>query len=186
MVRSLLLLSFTMALAACSGAPIDEGANDGELEIVDESALSLEATPLVGHWRSKTAVDDLYATELRLDEDGTFTGQLRRGTIDGTGAACKEGGREPCIVAARGRWRLGKEDELQLRVVKNAYVSEGKTLTIAFGLSSVPRVLTLHGASGQQVLSERAGCEGVKCGSGSRCEENAGSTACVVIAPRAR
>lgn len=181
MARSLFLVALAFVVAGCSAAPA-ETEPDGEVAAVDTSALSVSSTRLVGHWRSKTAVDDLYATELRLDDDGTFEGQLRRETIEGS--ACVEGGKEACVVAAHGRWRVSVDDKLQLRVLKSGYVSEGKTVTIEYDLSTVPRTLTLRGAAGQQIFAEHYGCAQATCPTGSRCEESGSATRCVEIAPR--
>lgn len=180
MARSLYLVALSLAAAGCSAAPGEE--RDGDVAVLDTSALSASSTPLVGHWRSKTAVDDLYATELRLDDDGTFEGQLRRETIDGS--ACVEGAKDACVIAAHGRWRVSVDDKLQLRVLKSGYVSEGKRVAIEYDLSSVPRTLTLRGAAGQQIFAEHFGCAETTCPTGARCEESGGATRCVAIAPR--
>lgn len=169
-----------LALAACSGA--DRSADDDGVEIVDTSPLSLEATPLVGHWRSK---QDVYATELALADDGTFTGQLRRAVVGGPD--CDARAHDPCVVAAHGRWRLGPGGKLQLRVVAGGYVTQSTTLTMAYEFSRVPRVLTLRGDEGDQALAEHFGCDGVECAAGTQCAEgDDGAAACVAVPPRAQ
>lgn len=175
--RTLLILAAT-ALVACSGAGRDEE-RDG-VEIVDTSPLSLEATPLVGHWRSK---QDVYATELALADDGTFTGQIRRSVVGGPD--CDERAHDPCVVAAHGRWRLGPGGKLQLRALASGYIERSTTVTIDYDLSRVPRVLRLRGDDGEQAMAEHFGCDGVECSAGTRCEENDdGAASCVAVTPR--
>ncbi len=173
--RSLVFALLGLLSAGCSAA--DRGEDDG-VEIVDSSPLSLDASPLVGNWRSRR---DLYTTGLALADDGTFTGDLRRALVDGESCdgdrATKD--RAPCVVAVHGRWRLVGED-LQLRVLASGYVSAAKTVTLPIGFSRQPRVLTLRGDDGEQALAEHYGCDGVTCASGSRCEESDdGAARCV-------
>lgn len=166
-VPALLAALLALGSVACSAA--DRGDADG-VEIVDTSALSLEASPLVGNWRSRR---DVYATTLSLADDGTFTGDLRRSLVDGK--SCDDShaaaGAAPCLVAVHGRWRL-QGDNLQLRVLASTYVAAAKTVTLPMGFSRQPRVLTLRGDDGEQALAEHYGCAGVTCASGSRCEES--------------
>lgn len=176
-LTALLIASFALGAAACSAA--DRDADDG-VEIVDSSPLSLDASPLVGHWRSRR---DVYATTLALADDGTFTGDLRRSLVDGK--SCDEtetASAAPCLIAVHGRWRLQGEN-LQLRVLPSTYVQAGKTVTLPMGFSRQPRVLTLRGDDGEQALAEHYGCDGVTCATGSRCEESDdGAARCVAKA----
>lgn len=183
MFRSTLAIVLASGLVACGAAPV---AKDDSVEIVDTSPLALEASPLIGRWRSANPsrpLDSAYATELVLADDATFEGQMRRAILDGE--RCTPTASEPCIVAVRGKWRLSADGQLQFRVVKGGHVSEGKTLTVGYHLARATRVLTLSGDEGEQTLAEHVGCEGVVCGAGRRCDEQAnGAVACVVIPSR--
>lgn len=167
-----LIVPMLVACAADEDAPSE----------TEEAALSRSESSLVAEYKSKRE-EDVYATSLELESDGTFTARLNKELV-GAGQCT----RSPCVVDVEGRWKVASRKRITLMLDEVDGHEAEKDLSFDYELEtegtttvrlSIDKVVGSKGIQELEGKRARPSCPAEGCPSGKRCVATTVGSKCV-------